>query len=270
MNQTDPQRPLAAQAIAPRRLRVSTLFTIVGNSLRTRFPSVFTRTFKWVFLCSLPLHLFAQYFVWIGQIQDDRLQLISAIGSALVSLAASSVMIMIVPPVVVAGWGTRKGPPPVPAPTVEQMIEKVQLGAHFGKQIGPLAIESMRMLPKGLVLTMLLIVPGIYYFIRMSFLPYLVQFSAQYSKGKIDMLKYSYEISKGVFFPVLVLAVMTGALQYALLSLTGAFSVWTQPVIFGALFMVNIPASIAVEVVWTSVFLELFEGADDELVFSVA
>jgi len=218
----------------------------------------------------LPLQLFAQYFAWIGQVRDDRLQLISAIGGALVSLAASSVMILIISPAVIAGWGTRRGPAPVPVPSLGEVFKKLSLWSHFQKQIGPLAIESMRMLPKGILLTILLVIPGLYYFVRMSFLPYLVQFSSRYSMGEVDVLKYSYKFTQRAQIATVLLAIFTGALQFGLISAMGSFSIWQQPVAFAFIFVLSVPVSIAVEVVWTSLFMALFEGAEDELVFPVA
>ena len=244
----------------PVEITLKDSFALAVRSLRDTFPKVFKASSAWIFIWFLPLQLLGQYFGWASDLGDDRLRLIGSLGSALVGLACSSILLLVVPAAVVR---TRF------PPQTQTLSSRPRAWPHFKKHIGPLAIESMRMLPKGLMLTCLLIVPGLYYFLRMSFLPYLVQFSSNYERGQVDVLPYSMNFSKGRIMILLLLGVATLLVQLATTYSMAKVSVIHEPFSFALMFVVSVPLSMAVEVVWTSVFLKIFEGVGDELVLPV-
>ncbi len=61
-------------------------------------------------------------------------------------------------------------------------------------------IEQLRAWGKGMLWSFALILPGIMYFIRYTFVPFIVCFDPQYAEGKVDALKRSLELTKGKFF----------------------------------------------------------------------
>lgn len=66
-----------------------------------------------------------------------------------------------------------------------------------------LIAESIRVLMKILLFSLLLIIPGIYKAIRLSLVPYIVLFNSAYQKGEVDALKHSHQLTRKIFPVVL-------------------------------------------------------------------
>ena len=99
----------------------------------------------------------------------------------------------------------------------------VQLrGPHFETRpfdtpyLGSFFAEYMRMLAYVLVGGLLLLLPGLYAYVVLMFVPYIALFSKPYRAGEIHALRYSHKLTKKYFWPILGVFVASTALQTGL------------------------------------------------------
>jgi len=136
-----------------------------------------------------------------AQIQGtDTVKLMVALGQLLVSLIEFLVLAMLVPQRIME---------------MDLNLPATPFMDFFKKHIGPLTIEGIRALAVCLMWTLLLILPGIYKYIRLFFVPYVVIADPAYQTGQRDALAYSNDIVAGNTLMVFVMTLLLTALDYA-------------------------------------------------------
>ncbi len=103
----------------------------------------------------------------------------------------------------------------------------------------PLTIESLRALGKTILGLVLFIVPGLYYYIRYSQVPFVVMFSNAYKTGKADALKMSNYLVAGNAIKVTLFLIVTGAGSLYLSVLKDSNPPTDSPLLFGICFFVS-------------------------------
>ncbi|MCB0350387.1 MAG: hypothetical protein KDD38_04330 [Bdellovibrionales bacterium] len=98
------------------------------------------------------------------------------------------------------------------------------------KHVMPLTIESIRALAITLLWTLLLIVPGIFKYIRFFFVPYVVIADPEYSLGKRDALEYSNQLVKGIGFGLFIFILGLFGLDVLRSSAREAFPLFSNPI----------------------------------------
>ncbi|MBX7232649.1 MAG: hypothetical protein K1X29_11245 [Bdellovibrionales bacterium] len=86
--------------------------------------------------------------------------------------------------------------------------------------------EVLRLNCFALLWCLLFIVPGLFKYMRWTFVPYIVLADETYSKGERDALEYSNFLMKGITFKWLVLLLTVGLLQWGCTELQGLSYDW--------------------------------------------
>jgi hypothetical protein len=136
-----------------------------------------------VFACSvsLPFALFEQYiFKSASNLQDRTLYGIVGIISSFIEVALLQL---------VYGYGIKK-----------QNNYHRSLSGHIQYYFKHLIIETVRSYGKIALWSLLLLLPGLYKYLRLSLVGYVVQFSEDYDSGSKDALKMSSELTKFDFW----------------------------------------------------------------------
>ena len=79
-----------------------------------------------------------------------------------------------------------------------------------------LAAESLRGLGRVLLWSLVLLVPGIIQYVRLSFVPYLVAYSKEYNAGSVDALETSKVLTKPILWPLLGITLIMGLIMIGL------------------------------------------------------
>jgi len=97
------------------------------------------------------------------------------------------------------------------SPHLESPFQKPYLGSFFA--------EYFRMLSQVLLYSLLLLLPGLYRYARLIFVPFVALFSRQYHRDRLDALRASEALSKGqmgrIFSTILGMILVTGAFEFA-------------------------------------------------------
>ncbi len=117
--------------------------------------------------------------------RDSSLQMLSQIGDFTVSLTASFLLILLIP-IRLDDWYHKR--------PFQKWLGIVQPNGW------PLFVEGFRMTGQILLWSLLLIIPGIYKQIQYLFVPFVVLFDSEYKSGKVDALNKSAQLSKGIFW----------------------------------------------------------------------
>lgn len=107
------------------------------------------------------------------------------------------------------------------------------------KKALPLAVESLRALGKTILGFVLFIIPGIYFYVRYSQVPYVVLFSDAYKSGKADALKLSNYLTQGRGFLVSLFLLVTGTISLYLSVFKDSNPPLESPLVFGVCFLAN-------------------------------
>ncbi len=78
------------------------------------------------------------------------------------------------------------------------------------RDVWPLTLESLRAMGKVILWSILFILPGLYFYLRYLFVPFIVIFNREYKEGQRDALLHSSKLTKGSvgFLMVFILGVM--------------------------------------------------------------
>lgn len=149
----------------------------------------------------LKLH-FSQY--GVDQRPDiEHLRIIAQLGEASVDLCASVLALFLGPITFLDRLSNRPW---------------TSVWRHSHEHLYGLTIESLRALTQVLLWGLLLILPGIYRSLSLSFFPFVVMFDARYAAGEIDALKTARENIRGVFWMVVLVGILSLALDLAIKS----------------------------------------------------
>ncbi|OQW50856.1 MAG: hypothetical protein A4S09_11050 [Proteobacteria bacterium SG_bin7] len=107
------------------------------------------------------------------------------------------------------------------------------------KNLIPLTIESLRALGKTILGFVLFIIPGLYFYVRYSQVPFVVIFSDAYKAGKADALKLSSYLTQGKGVLVTMFLLLTGTFSFYLSVLKDSNPLLDSPLVFGVCFLVN-------------------------------
>lgn len=99
------------------------------------------------------------------------------------------------------------------------------LGFLLKKYTVPLTLESLRAFVKMLLWTLLLILPGIFQYWRLTLVPYIVILNPNYDEGRLDALKHSHDLIRGkdLGWVLFLLVLVTIESSYFLLGLIPGF-----------------------------------------------
>lgn len=102
--------------------------------------------------------------------------------------------------------------PPAPGKLMAE-----QRSAQWDKEtLVSLAAETFRAMGHVLLWSLLLIIPGIIVYTRLSFVPYIVLYSKEYQAGEVDCLALSKRLAKHVLFRLLFLSIGLALLVFAI------------------------------------------------------
>jgi uncharacterized membrane protein len=96
--------------------------------------------------------------------------------------------------------------------------------------------------PADLVIIGLCLFPGMFYYVRYSFVPYIVLTDPEYQKGRIDALKHSFKLMTGVTVPVVLVFVALFRFETYRTKLREEYSLMTHPLVA---FLLYIPFELA-------------------------
>lgn len=180
---------------------------------------IFDRGWQTLVVTLVGCEFFHQYFLYLLQLQEPGMsiaKLPSVIGDMSTSLLEFVVLTMLIPQCVLE---------------IDRGQQPGSFWAFTQRHIQALTIESLRSLGVALIWFLLLIVPGVIKYIRYLFVPYIVVADPDYEAGRVDALNESERLSKGFFWPLLViiLIMMTG--EYYQQSLREAHPFLSNPVL---------------------------------------
>lgn len=89
----------------------------------------------------------------------------------------------------------------------------IPLTQFLSERLSPMAAEGLLAIAKILMFSLLLIIPGIVYYIFCTFLPYVVFYDGRLLNGDIRALNESKRLVKKHFFKIFGLVVLTGFLS---------------------------------------------------------
>jgi hypothetical protein len=126
--------------------------------------------------------------------EHEYLRLIGQLGEASVDLCASVLALFL---------------GPITTIDAEQKRPWSSIWKHSNEHLYGLTVESLRAMTQILLWAILLILPGVYRSLCLSFFPFVVMFDERYSKGEIDALKTARENIRGVLWAVVLIGVVS-------------------------------------------------------------
>ncbi len=103
----------------------------------------------------------------------------------------------------------------------------------------PLTVESLRALGKTILGLVLFVLPGFYFYIRLSQVPFVVLFTNAYKSGKADALKMSNFLVMGNGVLVTLFLIITSAINLYVSVLKDSHPPMESPAVFGVCFLFN-------------------------------
>lgn len=133
-------------------------------------------------LIELSQHHFVNMLSVATSMQNDMLKVLALLGQLFTSITEYVFLAMLVPLRVMIFEG----------------LHAEETFSNFTKKhVLPLAAEGLRAMGVVILWTILLIIPGIFKYVRLTFVPYVVVADPEYGAGRRDALKYSDQITKG-------------------------------------------------------------------------
>lgn len=129
----------------------------------------------------------------------------------------------------------------------------------------PLTVESLRALGKTILGLVLFIIPGLYFYVRYSQVPFVVMFSNAYKSGKADALKMSNYLVAGNTLKVTVFLIVTGACSLYLSVLKDSHPPSETPLLFGICFFLSFLVQVYFCVASYFLFDRIFESKKNTL-----
>lgn len=112
----------------------------------------------------------------------------------------------------------------------------------------PLTVESLRALGKTILGFVLFIIPGFYFYVRYSQVPFVVLFSDAYKSGKADALKLSNYLTHGKGILVSLFLLVTGTIGLYLSVFKDSNPPLEEPFVFGVCFLINLLVQVYIAV----------------------
>ena len=111
--------------------------------------------------------------------------------------------------------------------------ETPPLFAFLSRAAVPLILEGLRAFAQVLMFLLLLIIPGIFKYVRFYFVPLVVLFDSEYDHGSVDALEKSNALVKGITFPLFLILVLTFGFQLGMEKVMMSHSLIHNPVEIG-------------------------------------
>ncbi|OFZ18129.1 MAG: hypothetical protein A2Z20_06185 [Bdellovibrionales bacterium RBG_16_40_8] len=135
------------------------------------------------------------YYTYMSQLTQhmQSFNIMTSIGQLLTSLLEFVVLAMLIPQRVME---------------IEDNREPGSFWAFAKKHVLPLTIEGLRVVAVTALWSLLLIIPGIFKYLRYSFVQYVVVADPEYQKGERDALSYSNMLVKGITIELLIIILL--------------------------------------------------------------
>lgn len=168
-------------------------------------------------------------------------------------VAAFSVFVNLLFPLMISYW----------------LLVQFKKSHDWGEEFQQMVIEHMRAWGKIITWSLLLILPGLYKWLALTFVPYVVLFSKKYHAGEVDALKQSARIFRKtwwktvpmilIFSAIIPLIIATNFDQYR--------EIWETPVGALLLGLTEFGFLIVSLTILFFIFRNALKEVDDELVF---
>ncbi|MCB0357545.1 MAG: hypothetical protein KDD40_11080, partial [Bdellovibrionales bacterium] len=139
---------------------------------------------------------------------NDSLQMLSQLGLSLLSLLEAMFLFLLVP---------------LKINEVNSKNSETSFKTYFFQHMGSLTVEGIRMTAYVILWGLLLIIPGLFKQIRWYFMPFIIACDKNYQEGKIDVLKRSNELVKGITPLIAVIILFDFFAQYFIDSMGQSF-----------------------------------------------
>lgn len=150
------------------------------------------------------------------------INIFAVVNQALVSLLEFVILTMLVPLRVMEHQSNKNEPP-------------ASFWAFAKKHTPALTLESIRALAVTLLWSLLLILPGVFKYVRLFFVPYVVVADPEYQSGNRDALEYSNKLIKGIGLPLFLLILALFGIDLLRSSVRESFPLFTNPIPAGGL-----------------------------------
>jgi len=197
-------------------------FQILDRALKKslkQWPKLIKSNWLVLFGIVMLVQVQSQFFLYFSQAFkfDQAVSLICQLGLSFSSLVESIFLIMLVPLRIME---------------MESQSPPRKFMEFFEALIGPLTVEGLRMTAMTLLWSILFVIPGLYFSVRWYFLPFVVMFNPDYAKGEVDCLKRSYDLTKNIFFILVLVILVDAGISYGIESFAMSFNESLQPLTF--------------------------------------
>lgn len=120
---------------------------------------------------------------------------------------------------------------------------RTDIWKSFKSHFKYLTIEGLRTILPILLRTLLLIIPGLIEYLRLSFVSYVVMLDPEYQAGKADALERSRELVKGHLLYVFLFLLLSAVIEYLGSSALDALMLSRQPVPYALSFVLAVIAT---------------------------
>jgi hypothetical protein len=167
----------------------------------THFPALFKYIAPEVIALFLGCELLYYYFHYMASLSDETfMQLSALLGELSAGLLEFLVLTMLIPLRV--------------NELKNKSVHKDPFWPYAMRRTPPLCLESLRVIGFSLLWALALIIPGIFKYIRYTFVPYIVLVDKNYDKGDVDALDKSNALVKGITLPLFILLLLFGSIEY--------------------------------------------------------
>jgi hypothetical protein len=212
------------------------LFTTAIRESNRDLSQIWRRYGMVFWACAIVLELCHYLFVLYGNALNPEWG--AQVADFVASILASGTYILVIPLCV---RDIRRGTP------------STDFLGHTRRHFNQVMIESLRVVAKVIVGLLLLVIPGIIWSIRLSFVPLVAQFDPQYIEGKVDALRQSENLVKGNFLAILGISVI-----FFVLSLLEYYKYAFE--ISSPLFFIMVALNLFLEVYVYMIFFSVYEN----------
>ncbi len=136
---------------------------------------------------------------------------------------------------------------------------KTSLWHEFQQKLKLLTVESLRTILPILLKSLLLVIPGILEYLRLSMILFIVMLDPEYQAGKVDALERSRTLTRGRIMFVLIFMLVTAALELPA-SWLQSQKLLAQPFYYCPLFLLSVLGTCYSNVVYYCVYETLISN----------
>ncbi len=200
---------------------------VVLQNTNKWFVRVLKQGWKPIVIGAVLFEIPSQYFVFYqrfiqqnmqaGVKISDAIRLTNELCLGLVGMLSFGYLMLIVP-IMVDRFSKNKAP----TKTVDLLFDFLK----------PLTVETLRSMGRILLWSLLLVLPGLYYYMRYTFVPLVVVLSPAYRDGKVDALKLSDFLTRGFGLPISIYLIGSSLASYAASLLKDTTDILENPLLF--------------------------------------